>query len=244
MPAYGKFVMTKLTLKPVATYTHAFEAEATRNRLAIAGIRAIVTGTDVAHSFSMGGAPQDRLVRNEVAEENYNRAREILAEDRRRAAQADSWKCGQCGEENDATFDLCWKCHSNISEGEPVKAKTIVAPITVDQSTIGKPITDENPYQPILIRAPVVQEQPTRNRPALQPQLASEVNRALRCTVIGLWIFPPLISLYAMYLLCRLPAYWPRHPAARWKVLAAGLVNVVSITAWTAVWMSQSGMIF
>ena len=93
-----------------------FEAEAIRNRLAAAGIRAIVTGTDAASAFSMGGAPQQRPVRVEVAAEDLDRAGELLEEDRRRAATLGPWRCRTCGERNEATFDVCWQCRSSRVE--------------------------------------------------------------------------------------------------------------------------------
>ena len=93
-----------------------FEADAIRNRLAAAGIRAIVTGNDAVSALGMGGAPQKRPVCVEVAAEDLDRAGKLLEEDRRRAEKLGPWHCQTCGENNEATFDLCWKCHRSRAQ--------------------------------------------------------------------------------------------------------------------------------
>ena len=96
----------------LASYADRFAAEAVRTRLAAAGIKAEVFGTDAATAFSMGGAPQKRLVRIEVARDQVEQAKALLEKDREAALQRGPWKCDACGENNEATFDMCWKCGS------------------------------------------------------------------------------------------------------------------------------------
>ena len=45
-----------------------------------------------------------------VDDENYARAREVLEAFRAEREREGSVACPRCGEENPATFDLCWKC--------------------------------------------------------------------------------------------------------------------------------------
>ena len=45
-----------------------------------------------------------------VDDENYARACEVLETFRAERERAGSVACSRCGEENPATFDLCWKC--------------------------------------------------------------------------------------------------------------------------------------
>ena len=44
-------------------------------------------------------------------ESDYPKAKAILDTILERlAAPGEAWKCGACGEENDASFEICWQC--------------------------------------------------------------------------------------------------------------------------------------
>ena len=44
---------------------------------------------------------------------NYKRAEQIISELETSAEiEGDDWTCGGCGENNTATFDICWNCQS------------------------------------------------------------------------------------------------------------------------------------
>lgn len=51
-----------------------------------------------------------------VHPKNYEQARTIISEqvERRQSVStlASRWICGECGEPNEATFDICWKCET------------------------------------------------------------------------------------------------------------------------------------
>lgn len=238
--------MTNLTLEPLATYTNAFAAEAVRNRLALAGIPSIVTGTDVAQSFSMGGAPQDHLLRVEVARADHDRARKILAEDQRRAQLRSHWRCGQCGEENEATFDLCWNCRTSSSAGEPLPAPLAEQPAT-DPSTSSPRIRDKHGSARVAAISQETDHTEIEAEPPIDQAANADLRRARRCTVIGLLVLPPLVSCYALYLLYRLPRERvprervPQRAAARAERWAIAAVNVTWILAWSAVWLNLVG---
>lgn len=218
--------------KPLATYTETFAAEAIRNRLAVAGVQAYVTGTAVADSFGMGGAPQSRLLRVEVAAEDLDRAREILAEDRRRAAAATRWKCGQCGELNEPSFDLCWKCHSDASSGQVVGPDP-VPPAETRRSAPAIETDQDVPCRPLL-RGPRPADSPA-TRDSIE--VPAEVRRALRGSIIAWIVIPPLVSCYTLYLLCRLPReYWGARVTRRLLVVAWAL-SLSSAALGTALWL-------
>ena len=44
-----------------------------------------------------------------VNERDRQRAGRII--ERYQQRQGNGWLCGQCGEENGANFDICWRCH-------------------------------------------------------------------------------------------------------------------------------------
>jgi hypothetical protein len=87
------------------------EAETIRIRLAAAGIAAFVSGDDAVTSMAVnGGGVNTAIVVVEVANDDYEHATRILAEDSRRRLTLGPWTCDQCSENNDSAFDLCWNC--------------------------------------------------------------------------------------------------------------------------------------
>ncbi|MBB6520569.1 DUF2007 domain-containing protein [Pseudoteredinibacter isoporae] len=45
---------------------------------------------------------------------DYPRAKVILDKIlEQQSAPAEAWNCGACGEENDASFEICWQCGSD-----------------------------------------------------------------------------------------------------------------------------------
>jgi hypothetical protein len=226
--------MTRQELSLLCAYTDRFEAETIRNRLALAGIQAAMVGTDAATALGMGGAPPSRLVRIEVRREDLQQAQQILAEDKRRAALSETWRCADCGEVNEATFDLCWNCGSELS------SSTVTSSNATDSVPPPNPITapaaaaaglpDGNPYRPVVV-GDLAAAPPDQN-PHPSEDLAQEVRRAFFAAVIGWFVVPPLPSLYSIYCLLRLPALLPHRPALRYGVLAAWCLNLMSIIAW------------
>lgn len=49
-----------------------------------------------------------------VDDEDYARAQGVLAAFETERARSGSLRCPRCGEDNPATFDLCWKCGSSL----------------------------------------------------------------------------------------------------------------------------------
>jgi len=47
-------------------------------------------------------------------DEDFDRAAEIVALAQSKSNDAD-WVCNNCGESNDPSFDICWKCQSDKS---------------------------------------------------------------------------------------------------------------------------------
>ena len=49
-----------------------------------------------------------------VDDEDYARAKDVLTAFDAERARAGSRRCSHCGEENPATFELCWKCGASL----------------------------------------------------------------------------------------------------------------------------------
>ena len=49
-----------------------------------------------------------------VDDEDYARARDVLETFRAERLRSGTHACARCGEDNPATFELCWKCGSSL----------------------------------------------------------------------------------------------------------------------------------
>ena len=76
--------------------------------MGVAGARVGLGGEGL--SGALGELPVDLLqVTLMVCEQDRRRAGRII--ERYQQRQGNGWLCGQCGEENGANFDICWRCH-------------------------------------------------------------------------------------------------------------------------------------
>ncbi len=199
---------------------------------------------------SMGGAATNRLVRVEVAQENLQRASELLDADELATQQAGPWICSRCHEQNEPAFEVCWSCTKRRSDddtrGRLVEhddpsddpaddqfgASVSVAP--------GPPLSeDPNPYRPVLISEAPSKNQTSRKQSVSHRSQNSEtLTRAFRVSIIALLLFPPLLNLYSIYLLGTLAltgAYRDRSLRARLGVVWA--INLVVIAVSALFWL-------
>jgi len=91
----------------IAIFTTEIEARADEARLQAAGIEAFVDSDDCG-----GMRPElaySNGVRLYVPVADRQRASELLAA-ARKEAERPVWTCPQCGETNEGSFDVCWKC--------------------------------------------------------------------------------------------------------------------------------------
>jgi hypothetical protein len=234
--------MRDAVLSELQAYPDRFQAQAIQNRLAAAGIRAIVTGTDAASAFGMGGAPASRSVRIEVAIEDLSRARLILQQDKQRAAHSVAWTCGECGEENEATFDICWRCNSPqlVAETDPMPKQPLVSdpePITIEEYSTRPVASDGNPYQPVLVGDQIRAAVAVGTDEFSEAELRADVRRAFLSSIVGWLVFPPLVSLYSVYRLLHLPNKMPEDLVLRGQVTAAWFFNLAALILWPLFWI-------
>ena len=97
-------------MRRVYTAENVFEACIVRDRLLEQDIDAVVQGEML--TGAIGELPPDSRPSVWVRENgDYDAARRVIDEFEREDADAGpSWHCRHCGEENAATFALCWQC--------------------------------------------------------------------------------------------------------------------------------------
>ncbi|TWU23363.1 hypothetical protein Pla52o_28990 [Novipirellula galeiformis] len=229
----------------VREYADAFSAETIRIRLAAAGIRSLVTGTDAAVALSMGGAGTDRLVRIEVASADYQRAVDLLRADERLIQSAGPWICSRCEEQNEPAFEVCWSCNKRRSEQDATGRHV---PKTQDgfESHLGagdfvsetstEPINDsDNPYHPPTLISDLPEHPPKKRNERrdvhaeIDESVAESVKRAYLSSIVGILVFPPLLNFYSLYVTLKIPATAYRDATARRKLIFAWVVNSICI---------------
>jgi hypothetical protein len=102
--------MTDLELREVYSASNAQEAYLVSGVLEQAGIVSRVVGDELQNALELAaGAMNPRVW---VRSEDFERAQAIIAEleQDRTSPDAPGWTCPQCGERNEAEFDVCWKC--------------------------------------------------------------------------------------------------------------------------------------
>ncbi len=200
------------------------------------GITALITGTDSATALSMGGAGTDRLVRVEVAAADHERAIGLLEADQIALEQAGPWVCHRCHEQNEPAFEVCWSCSKPRGEDDVCGRRggsSSDLPISLLAPVAGIPNEDRNPYRPVLID----RYSAAFSRPEPPDDAAGQARRALLASIAGALIFPPVVSLYSVYLLVQLIGRGTRHdPVARRHVTAAWVINAVMIPCWVLMW--------
>ena len=88
--------------------SHSLEAHAWKGGLEVEGARVRRSGE--GPWGALGELPVDLLqVTLMVCEQDRQLAGRII--ERYQQRQGNGWLCGQCGEENGANFDICWRCH-------------------------------------------------------------------------------------------------------------------------------------
>jgi len=163
-------------------------------------------------------------VRVEVSEEQLEQALQRLDQDREEANSRTDWSCNRCGEFNERTFDVCWSCNKTRDDGDPVAEETATtreappepAVEFTHESTPDR--RSSNPYHPppTNLSAERVRliERGTKGQPERglsagdeiergeQTVQASDVlSRAWRASVLGVFLLPPMLHFYSVYLL-------------------------------------------
>ena len=164
------------SLKTIAAFPTPEDAEVARIALEDEGIASFLEGaTTVGMLWHVGGALGG--VKLQVAEADAQRARGILA--KTVAAPAEGRTCDHCGANLPPGFDVCWSCESSVED--------------VDQATLPSAKPEPAPT------APEDSEEETEVT-AIGDAAAW---RALAAAIIGIFLCPPLLNIYSVWILLK-----------------------------------------
>jgi hypothetical protein len=134
---------------------------------------------------------------------------------------------------------VCWSCAKPRGDedfnGRPAASESVAPSICTApvESIVPR---DNNPYRPVLIgkeSANAARQLP----PEAVEETTSQARRALFASIAGAIIFPPLTSLYSVYLLLQLMRHDTlSNPVVRNQVFAAWAINAVMIPTWILMW--------
>lgn len=194
----------KTDLVQIASYATEIEANHIRSVLAGAGISAYVDGGAANTMLSYVGTALGG-VRLLVDSAHANTARALIAALDEEQPDDGDWYCGECDEQVDAGFQVCWSCGKprQLVQDESAEPAAKATPSEVGSaSPVGEssdaPRDLLNPYS-----APPQVTEAIRDAAADEPdaELEALVVRAYRAACIGFVLFPVLTHLYSMCLL-------------------------------------------
>ncbi len=244
-------VMSTASFRVLQEFGDQWSAVAVQNLLSAAGIESHLLGTDPAAALSMGGAPTNSLVRLRVSEEDYPRARSLLLEHDEEMAGRRSWLCDRCDEPNGPTFDFCWNCDAGRSQrpvpapaatletdsGDPIDLRS---PFSLPPEDSTRTFASANPYRPVGRCERAVSPERVLDSEESVVNYETAVRRAWLASITSLLVFPPLICLLAVYLLCRLPPRPRSAPPSYLKIGSACAFTVLGfingVVMWLIVW--------
>lgn len=241
-------------LVTVAAFNTPLEADIARGRLSEAGIASYLTDEALVGNFwalvnAVGG------VKLQVAQSDSERAREVLRpepeieespppEGSSPAPPRGHWRCGQCGSEVDAGFEVCWKCGASRDgqadpnfmaepvDDEPEEPEADVPEDSPeDWQSLPEAVAqaDANPFS--SPRAPLHQAAQVAVAPPEATERGDDLAlRALRAAIIGLMLCPLVLNIVSVCFLVQLAVQ--NHPlGSRGKrhFYLAWLLNIVAV---------------
>ena len=197
----------------VANFALETEARQMQSLLESNGVPAFIDGATANTMMSYVGTALGG-VRLLVKKSDVAAAAEILQSiNHQDATDGGPWHCGECGEDVDAGFDLCWACGKPRSEVAMRQlTPTSQPPDTSDDDTGELAEVETNPADEATLR------------------------RAWRTSIIGLCLFPVVTHLYSMYLLIRVSANGRElAPPAQNLFYLTMAINVVGGCVWSVI---------
>ena len=247
-------------LVTIARFSHPAEAHAARNRLERAGIAAVVTDETAASMLSYVGSALGGA-RVQVEEQEARRAGEILlgiADDDPPEELKGYWRCRECQEIVDPGFEVCWSCLRSRPEVQDETFRPTLAVLAddADQDPSDRPLMfqllqpsreargedDLNPYAPSGAIGGTATPQRLEIVPLTDPD--ELVLRAWRASVLGLFLLPPLLHVYSMYLLLRVSlGRGVMSPRANRRFYFAMIINLlVGLISGAIQWIRWPGV--
>lgn len=226
-------------------------AEVLRSRLEVAGIESHVRGTSAETAFGLGGAPTISGLRIEVADDVLEAAQQVLEDDDRVREVAGDWVCGQCSEQNDATFEICWNCRKERGPGDAkvVADIPVINPVAAPESQVQDRLDGQtssmdllkkpNPYQPILIPNDRDGKVPLKPSGVASDEYVDALLKNLyRLSCVSLMLLPIPLVLFTLYQVCSVPEAIKNHPAAPPRLRRYLLFNLTITFLMLLFWLS------
>ena len=157
------------------------------------------------------------------------------------AAALGPWVCHACKEQNEATFEICWRCHKPRDDDDwqgrlqvkEERADAALGPPTVEPVADAIDV-DRNPYRPVLLEGDTLR---ARAKALEVSRLDDAVRRAYGGAIIGTVILPPLLNIYSIFLLLFSEARIAHGDRKyRIRLSLAWVINIASIIGWSVVY--------
>lgn len=242
--------MTTSEFVEIACFAGAAEAEQIRGILQENDVAAFVDGANANITLShvavgLGG------VKVCVRASDADRATEILdslGDDSDVPTQA--WFCGQCKEEIDGRFQVCWSCgepREDVEQPFPagVPNQRVAAGRQQNRPADVKPFDDShydqsNPYAPPRTKAD--DGRPGEQDAPVNLEVEAMFLRARRAAILGFVFLPIIIQFYSMYLLARATTLATSvSPVGQKRFYQALIMNLIGGCLWILILRSIYG---
>jgi hypothetical protein len=176
-------------LKTIAAFSTPEDAEVARIALENEGIASYLEGaTTVGMLWHCGNAVGG--VKLQVAEGDAQRACEVLAREKVSGEDgtAEAGVCPKCGADLPPGFEVCWSCESPAGDGEAASSSPTAAPSAQEAGE-------------------------KRDDDGQAAEGDATAWRALSAAIIGVFLCPPLLHFYSIWVLLKLT--FQRQPLSR-----------------------------
>lgn len=220
-------------------YQSAHAAHLAKSVLESHGIRASITGDQLADALSVYGSAVAKVELYVDASQLDEAVRILQEHEHASSTQPDRWgipgalhwRCENCDESNGPAFDQCWNC----SAARPAEAEWIeVEPTPTETDGTGFIPEDSRPAADSPYRPPQAISEPAADHSTTQDDPGRDLaDRALRAGIFGL--FAPIpIAFYGCYLCAQA---W-HSSEKRGRTIVATALNVPAAVVGTLIFLA------
>ena len=99
-------------MRHIYTHKNIVILHSAKNILALNGITSFVKNEHAIPNGARHGINNIFLELWINDDRDYDKAKDIIENEVDNPAPKESWHCSECNEENDGSFELCWKCNT------------------------------------------------------------------------------------------------------------------------------------
>lgn len=232
--------MSELTT--IATFANPAEASPVRTTLEENGIRTYLQGETTADVLGHVGTAIGG-VQLQVASTDVAKALERLgwSETSPPETPIAAWTCGSCGEKVDAGFEVCWNCGAAFDEPARPRDEQPEPPIDEEQAIVCPMCGEKLPSDTEECRHcgerldGVSYDDPLElddegNESEELRRTREVLGRAYRSAIYGLFMCPPLVTVYAALLLAEYNTLRAEYNLpVEWRARVAMFVNILAL---------------